>query len=254
MPQLNEYVVLMKARMNYTQIVAITAEEDDGGFASLGLMAFSLIEVHDFKFVKGVMEKFEGFRGKAIAGSLNSEDIAKFSESLKTLTGKMPWRVSLAFRQACWDSGAQKFNADVLVDDMYGDLKVLLQAVKAEAMLLYAVQSAISKRQPLPLPNMDMLSSLAGLEYDIRVAHLLDSEDELIGAKKMSASASSAMLSLIKKVADAGKDIRNQVQNNMKENYQKVEKEELKKAFDAQRLAAQAANVKKQKQHRCQNR
>ena len=96
----------------------------------------------------------------------------------------MPWRVSLAFRQACWDSGAQKFNADVPVDDMYGDLKVLLQAVKAEAMLLDAVQSAISKRQPLPLPNMDMLSSLAGLEYDIRVAHLFDSEDEVKGAKK----------------------------------------------------------------------
>ena len=208
-------------------------------------MAFSLIDDHDFKFVKGVMEKFEGFRGKAIAGSLNSDDIAKLSESLKTLTGKMPWRVSLAFRQACWDSGAQKFNADVLVDDMYGDLKVLLQAVKAEAMLLDAVQSAISKRQPLPLPNMDMLSSLAGLEYDIRVAHLFDSEDELKGAQKMSASASSAILSVVKKVAGVGTDIRSQVQKNMKEDDQKVEKEELKKARDAQRLAAHAANVYK---------
>ena len=205
----------------------------------------SLIDDHDFKFVKGVMEKFEGFRGKASAGSLNSDDTAKFSESLTTLTGKMPWRVSLAFRQACWDSGAQKFNADVPVDDMYWDLKVLLQAVKAEAMLLDAVQSAISKRQPLPLPNMDMLSSLAGLEYDIRVAHLFDSEDEVKGAKKMSASASSAMLSLIKKVADAGKDIRSQVQKKMKEDDQKLEKEERKKAFDASRLAAQAAKVKK---------
>ena len=51
-------------------------------------MAFSLIDDHDFKFVKGVMEKFEGFRGKAIAGSLNSDDIAKLSESLKTLLGR----------------------------------------------------------------------------------------------------------------------------------------------------------------------
>ena len=155
----------------------------------------------------------------------------------------MPWRVSLAFRQACWDSGAQKFNADVPVYDMYWDLKVLLQAVKAEAMLLDAVQSAISKRQPLPLTNMDMLSSFAGLEYEIRVAHLFDSEDELKGAKKMVPSASSAMLSLIKKLADAGKYIRSQVQKKMKEDDQKLEKEDRKKALDASRLAAQAANV-----------
>ena len=61
----------------------------------------------------------------------------------------------------------------------------------------------------------------------------------------MSASASSAMLSLIKKVADAGKDIRSQVQKKMKEDDQKLEKEERKKALDASRLAAQAAKVKK---------
>ena len=84
----DEYVALMKVRMNYIQIVAITAEEDDGGFARLGLLPFSLIDDHDFKFVKGVVEKFEGFPGKAIAGSLNSDDIANMIESFKTLTGK----------------------------------------------------------------------------------------------------------------------------------------------------------------------
>ena len=100
---------------------------------------------------------------------------------------------------------------------------------------------------------MDMLSSLAGLEYDIRVAHLFDSEDEVKGAKEMSASASSAMLSLIKKVADAGKDIRSQVQKKIKEDDQKFEKEERKKALDASRLAAQAAKVEKSKQNKHQN-
>ena len=79
-PQLNEYVALMKVRMNYMQIVAITAEEDDGGFARLGLRPFSLIDDYDFKFVKGVVEKFEGFSGTANAGSFNSDYIAKFSD------------------------------------------------------------------------------------------------------------------------------------------------------------------------------
>ena len=51
---LNEYVALMKVRMNYMQMFAITAEEDDGGFARLGLHDFSLIDDYDFKFVKSV--------------------------------------------------------------------------------------------------------------------------------------------------------------------------------------------------------
>ena len=54
-PQLNEYVAFVKARMNYMQIVAITVEEDDVGFVRLCLRSFSLIDDYDFKFVKGVV-------------------------------------------------------------------------------------------------------------------------------------------------------------------------------------------------------
>ena len=242
-PELESYEEIMKRRASFLKIISITGTENDGGFADLGLQPFQLFEDEDYKVIVEYETVLKSFEDKKEDGDkLSVEQSNELGTKLKSIKQKA-WRVSLLLRSFGFNLDDATFARPVKLTSMQGLFGKLSWSVKADALLLQAVKEAVNGRQALPLPNMDALGSVSGLEFDEATTKALDSEDEVKNYKKSAETQSKAMMDLIGKVNASANDAKRLINRKQADDDQRHDKEERRRAKEFEKAARKDAKV-----------
>ena len=196
--------------------------------------------------MKQLLDVIGEFENKADSnGLLSTEETKNISVRVANITEVWTFRVKLICRQFIWDASEKAFTADVNIVNMKDLMTKLRWAITSEEYLVTRAKASIAAREPLPLPNMEMLGSVACLQFDHAITGLLDNESELKQHKKNAEIVAKTIIDLANKVKQAADDINRLIQRKQHEEVATAEKEERKRQKEAEQKARQ--EVKKAK-------
>ena len=115
------------------------------------------------------------------------------------------WPVLFALKHCGWDNEERKFDFEQLdFAEAEKTVRMLEWSTNSEVLLVLAVKATVAARQPLPLPCMESLGSIAGLQFDELTCLCLDSEDEIKSLEKRVEATVVAMKTMVAKSEAVG--------------------------------------------------